>query len=129
MALSDALSRSLRLGSAILVLAALHSIHAFSLLLNLLLHLSSSLQSGSARLSSHSLESDARRWSKLKQPAHLGVVFVPAARGRFEWTRGRYIPWREEIVLEGFLDDLQALVQWCKRTTMESLILYDETGM
>ena len=129
MKLLQGLLQAAQLVPAFLILALLHSVHAFTLLLTLLFHLSSSLQPGSLRLASTALNHDAARWSKSKKPAHLAIIFVPAARGKFDWTRARYTPWSEQVVYQGFIEDLQALVKWCKRLEIKSLILYDEKGV
>ena len=121
------IASGLQLALASLVLLLLHLIHGSTLLLSLLLHLAASLQSGSQRLESSSLQQDRLRWRK-KRPKHLAIVFVPAARGRFDWRELRYVPWPAGVVVEGMLRDLSELVQWNSSLDLESLQLYDEHG-
>lgn len=113
---------------ALLILVVLHGVHGCTLVLTLVLHLWASLQSGTRRLSSSTLQKDYARWRVRKLPMHLAVVFVPAARGKFEWSKFRYRPWSEKVVLEGMLDDVAHLVRWCRELDLESLMLYDEAG-
>jgi hypothetical protein len=119
------IASGLQLALASLVLLLLHLIHGSTLLLSLFLHLASSLQSGSQRLDSSSLHQDQLRWRK-KRPRHLAVVFVPAARGRFDWIKLRYVPWARRVVLEGMLQDIHELVQWCSKLDIKTVHLYDE---
>lgn len=118
---------AVQLTLASLVLLLLHLIHGSTLLLSLVLHLSSSFQSGSQRLDSSTLAKDAARWSK-KRPKHLAIVFVPAARGRFEWRTLQYVPWAEDVVLRGMLQDVKELAQWSRKLGIRGLQLYDEQG-
>ena len=113
---------------ALLILVVLHGVHGCTLIFTLVLHLWASLQSGSRRLSSSTLRQDAARWRARKLPRHLAVVFVPAARGKFEWSELRYRPWSEKVVLQGMLEDVTHLARWCNQLELESLILYDEAG-
>lgn len=117
----------LRFSLSLLVLVTLHLVHGSTLLVSLFVHLVTSLQSGASRLSSESLEEDTVRWST-KKPAHLALIFVPAARGKFEWRQFRYRPWEEHVVLEGMVEDIQELVRWCKKLGISSLTIYDEQG-
>lgn len=121
------IASGLQLALASLVLLLLHLIHASTLLLSLFLHLAASLQSGSQRLDSSSLQQDRLRWRK-KRPKHLAIVFVPAARGRFDWRQLRYVPWPAKVVVKGMLRDLRELVRWSHSLAIESLQLYDEHG-
>lgn len=121
------IASGLQFALASLALLSLHLIHGSTLLLSLLLHLASSFQSGSQRLDSSTLASDELRWRK-KRPRHFAVVFVPAARGRFEWKKLSYVPWSQDAVLQGMLEDVTQLVQWCSRLDIQSLQLYDEDG-
>lgn len=126
--LSSSLMDGLYGCAAWIILLAIHAVHAATLLLNLVHHLFTSLRSGGTRLASPSWSADAARWQGHKIPQTLGIIFVPAARGRFNWRRARYEPWPESHVLEGMQVDLEAMVRWCCKLGVKDLILYDEHG-
>ncbi|GAA5845507.1 hypothetical protein JCM11251_001658 [Rhodosporidiobolus azoricus] len=123
---SEALTRVLLLPLHLSVIVSLHACFAGCRALRLAAHLLPRLQLTLKRQETRPTPTGdlaAERWKKV--PKHLAVRLAPARVG---W---RLFPWRrgEEDELREMVEQVEQLVAWCRELGIETMSIYDETGI